>query len=46
MPAGKRRAEPASARAQATRDAILAAAMEEFAARGPDGARVDRIATR
>ncbi|HYE04149.1 MAG TPA: TetR family transcriptional regulator [Planctomycetota bacterium] len=46
MAAGKRRTEPASARAQATRDAILAAAMEEFAARGPDGARVDRIATR
>jgi AcrR family transcriptional regulator len=47
MSASRRKpVEPASARAQATRDAILAAAVEEFAARGPDGARVDRIAAR
>ena len=43
---GIRRSEPRSARANATRARILAAAIAEFAAHGLAGARVDDIAAR
>jgi AcrR family transcriptional regulator len=44
--AGIPRSEPRSARANATRERILAAAIAEFAAHGLAGARVDEIAAR